>query len=183
MAIENYIPNQTDVVHPTRVDLVNRNIIPETIHIVQYDETLPIIAVELFKNGEIYNIPNDSDIKIRWPKTKYSEAVYKNVIGKNGNTVYFAVGKNMSADFGDIVATLEITVNETFTDTDGLVYDKRMGATSPIYISIDRNPIQKSDLNYPIPSHEFPEDGVYVLEATVVNGVATYNWILKSNNR
>ena len=53
MSMETFTPSETDIVHRTRVDLILRPV-QNTIHIVQYDDGLPLIEVELYRNGSVY---------------------------------------------------------------------------------------------------------------------------------
>ena len=80
MAIQTYIVPTDRMVHETKVDFNQRCVQQKTIHIVQYDKSLPVIAVELFLNGSTYTLPANADVKIRWSK-RDKTFVYKNVLG------------------------------------------------------------------------------------------------------
>lgn len=145
MAIETYTPAADRIIHKTKVDTVSR-IVGEHIHVVQYDVSLPIIAVTLYCNGNPYEIPDDvDDVKVRFGK-RDGTFVYKSINGLNAdrNIAYFEFDGQMSYFDGTFSAVLEITA------ADGT----SKACTSPIVFEIDRNPIQ----NYMVPStSEYPD--------------------------
>lgn len=54
--------NDKVIMHKTSVDFILRPCSKE-IHIVQYDKTLPVIKVLLFKNNERYVLPDGATAK------------------------------------------------------------------------------------------------------------------------
>lgn len=126
-----YIENQTDIIHETSVDFVLRPCSKE-IHIVQYDKSLPIIKVELFKNGERFSLPEEAIVNIRFGKLDRT-FVYKSILGTNveRNIVYFEVDEQMAIIPGRIWPVLEVIYSNGKTAN-----------SSPIHFIIERNPIQ-----------------------------------------
>lgn len=123
------------VIHETDVDF-NRRIIVKPIHLMQYDNTLPIIAVTLYKNGNLYSISNnDIKVYIRWGKQDHTY-VRKEPIGCNSerNTFYFEIDKNMMLFFGLHTPIIELNLDST-----------KVVGSSYFLVEIDRNPIQEAD--------------------------------------
>lgn len=156
MAISNYVVDANDILHKTKVDLVKRISI-SPIHIVQYDQTLPIVEVELYNNYEDYVLPNNTDVFVKWTR-KDNLSIYKKVLGCSSDRkkVYFAIDPTMVKYFGSITAILEIKVNEQFVDSDDehTTYDYRIAGSSPLYFEIDKNPIQYQSIHNIIEENE-----------------------------
>ena len=129
-----YAPNQGDIIHETSVDFVLRSISRE-IHVVQYD-TLTIIKVNLFNNGERYVLPESAKVNVRFCQLENTE-IYKSVLGCNSerNAVYFDIDEEMSSLKGTFEPVLEIFYSPN-----------KRGCSSPILIDIERNPIKKTNL-------------------------------------
>lgn len=128
--METYMINETDIVHSKSVDFVTREPL-EPIHIVQYDQTQPIIAVKLLSNKKPYILPKDADVNIRFRKPNM-QAVIKPAFGCDitRSIVYFKVDDKMSACYGKAWAIIEIKINGT------------AAGTSILPFMIDRNPIE-----------------------------------------
>lgn len=144
MAIETYtLPeDRTVIVHETKVDF-NQRCLQKTIHIMQYDKSLPIISVKLFSNGEPYVLPESAELRVRWGKRDRT-FVYKEVLGcdETRQIAYFDVDEQMSYFDGPCNPILELTING------------KIAGSSYIPFNIDRNPIQNTDIE----SHsEYPE--------------------------
>ena len=129
-----YTVKSTDIVHNTSVDLITRWFTRE-VHIVQYDNSQPIVAVELFKNSERFVIPDGYEANLRFGK-KDRTFIYKPVLGCNQgrDTVYFAVDEQMSMFYGKVSPIIELT------------YNGAVVGSSSIPFVIDRNPIQIGDV-------------------------------------
>ncbi|MBR6287809.1 MAG: BppU family phage baseplate upper protein [Acholeplasmatales bacterium] len=135
------LSNYTDrIIHETSVDFIKR-IIQSSIHIMQYDNNLPLIAVKLYKNGQDYILSSTAIVKIRWRK-KDGTIVYKAVLGTNEtrDTVYFEVDEQMTYFDGKNTPILEVTVPIPQSE------DTRMAGSGYLYFEIDRNPIQNGDI-------------------------------------
>ena len=129
-----YTVKSTDIVHNTSVDLITRWYTRE-VHIVQYDNSQPIVAVELFKNSERFVLPDGYEANLRFSK-KDRTYIYKPVLGCNQgrDTVYFAVDEQMSMFYGKVNPIIEFT------------YNGAVVGSSSIPFVIDRNPIQIGDV-------------------------------------
>ena len=68
MAITTYTIPAEKIVHNTSVDFSSRFSIINPIHIVQYDNSLPIISVELKNDNKAYTLPTGIEVWIRWKK-------------------------------------------------------------------------------------------------------------------
>lgn len=138
MGINTYIPDSNKIVHKTKVDFMKR-IVPETVHIVQYDAFIPVIEVSLYSNGSVYSISNDPNVemKVRWSNKDGRSFVKKDILGCNNtrNIVYFSVDSDMTNEFGIFNPILELVVpvNDTFNTV----------GSSPLIFQIDENPIQE----------------------------------------
>lgn len=123
------------IIHETAVDVGDARKVVSSIHIVQYDSNLPIIAVKLYKNGNPYTIPNTfTDIKVRWRSPNY-HFIIADILGCNSdkNIVYFEVKPEMTTKFGNIMCNLQVTKevnNETY-----------IGGSASMPIIIEQNPV------------------------------------------
>lgn len=128
-----YIPTSTEIVHETKVDFRRRPIV-EAVHIVQYDDSMPILAVELYSDGMIYQAPSDNTFKLRFGHGdgtfSYVESIGTNL---NRSIVYFRVTPAMTYRCGLRKPVVEMTAGFAFANS------------SEIPVMIDRNPIQESD--------------------------------------
>lgn len=137
MSIITYVPNENKIVHETKVDFSKR-VVPETIQLVQYDSGIPIIAVSLYLNGQVYSILDDIALamKVRWSKTG-QPFVHKDILGCNAarTIAYVGIDSEMTDIYGEYNPVLELveTVNNI---------DKRMGSSS-FPVIVNRNPITK----------------------------------------
>ena len=129
-----YTVKDTDIVHNTSVDFVTRWCAKE-VHIVQYDDAQPIVAVELFRNSVKYILPEGYEANLRFGK-KDRTFIYKPVLGCNTerDTVYFVVDEQMSLLYGKVNPIIELT------------YNGAVVGSSPIPFVVDRNPVQVGDL-------------------------------------
>ena len=129
-----YSPDSTKVVHNTSVDFKKR-CLSLPIHIVQYDHSLPILAVSLNSGGNTYTLPNNVEANIRLKKPD-GKVVYNPVLGCNNerNVLYVEITYQMTTCWGRTSPVIEIVI-----DTDVV-------ASSSIDIEIDKNPIQVGDI-------------------------------------
>ena len=129
-----YTVKSTDIVHNTSVDLITRWYTRE-VHIVQYDNSQPIVAVKLFKNSDRFVLPDGYEANLRFGK-KDRTFIYKPVLGCNQDrdTVYFAVDEQMSMFYGKVNPIIEFT------------YNGAVVGSSSIPFVIDKNPIQIGDV-------------------------------------
>ena len=131
MPVTLYIPDSNKVIHRTEVDFIQRDV-QQIIHIVQYDKSLPIIAVKLYNDGVPYTLPQYTDVNIRWGKRDRT-FVYDSALGCNEDrtVVYFKVSPQMTTSYGENNPIIE------------LINSGSIAGSSPIPFYIDINPIQE----------------------------------------
>ena len=121
--------DSTRIVHSIKADLVARYF-PPVVRLVQYDQSLPVIAVSLMQNGQAYTLPNGAaaNIRVHKPDATY---VYNPALGCDStrNIVYFEVTQAMAAANGDGLAIVEIVV------------DGDIAGTSLITLHFEENPV------------------------------------------
>ena len=145
-----YVENINDIIHETSVDFVTRPCSRE-IHIVQYDKELPVIKVNLFREGQPYQLPNSALVHVRLGKLD-NTFVYTNILGMNEDRTiaYFEVTEQMAMISGRVNPVIEV------------VYQGKVACSSPIPFVISKNPVQEGQIE----SHdEFPV--IYQLESDV----------------
>lgn len=108
---------------------------PVPINLVQFDKTIPILAVALYKGGTAYKLPEDAEANVRMGK-RNNLYVYNPVLGCNEgrNLVYVAVTPQMTTQDGVFYPILEVLA------------DGGVAGTSPLQLVIQRNPVQEGDL-------------------------------------
>lgn len=108
---------------------------PVPINLVQFDKTIPILAVALYKGGTAYKLPEDAEANVRMGK-RNNLYVYNPVLGCNeGRTlVYVAVTPQMTTQDGVFYPILEVLA------------DGGVAGSSPLQLVIQRNPVQEDDL-------------------------------------
>ncbi|MCD8372959.1 MAG: hypothetical protein LUD27_06645 [Clostridia bacterium] len=129
-----YTPSSEKIVHETSVDFKKRPVV-EPIHIVQYDNSLPIVAVTLYSDYELYSLPSSAsaNIKVKKPDGKF---VYNEVLGCNSDrtVIYFEVTAAMTSFYGELHSVIEIVVNGG------------VAASANITLVVDKNPVQSDDV-------------------------------------
>ena len=130
-----YTPNLSKTVRYTSTDLSDR-VVSRPIHLAQYDNKLPVLAVTLYDNGRLYTLPdNITSISIRLGKPD-GTFVYNPALGvdPNGSIVYFEITTQMTAVAGDIIAVVELSI---ITE---------VAQTGYIYIKVDKNPVPQDTI-------------------------------------
>ena len=128
MGVSNYTP--TGISHATSVDFSKRSV-NQPVHIVQYDRTLPILAVSLYNNGQLYRLSETMEVSIRLGKPDRT-FVYNKALGCDSTRtiVYFEITQQMSVFDGEYYPVIEIKDGE------------KIANSSTIYLVVDRNPVQ-----------------------------------------
>ena len=128
MGVSNYTP--TGISHATSVDFSKRSV-NQPVHIVQYDRSLPILAVSLYNNGQLYRLSESMDVSIRLGKPDRT-FVYNKALGcdPTRTIVYFEITQQMSLFDGEFYPVIEIMDGE------------KIANSSTIYLVVDRNPVQ-----------------------------------------
>ena len=127
MALSVYTP--TGIVHETSVDFTKR-VLTEPVHLVQYDESLPVIAVTCLDAGQYMTLTALDTVSIRMDKGD-GTFIYNPVLGMSadGHIVYIQITLQMTANYGRFEPVIE------------LLRDGGYGASSPIPLFIDANPV------------------------------------------
>ena len=128
MGVSNYTP--TGISHATSVDFSKRSV-NQPVHIVQYDRSLPILAVSLYNNGQLYRLSESMDVSIRLGKPDRT-FVYNKALGcdPTRTIVYFEITQQMSLFDGEYYPVIEIMDGD------------KIANSSTIYLIVDRNPVQ-----------------------------------------
>lgn len=131
MAVRTYTLPSDRIVHNTEVDFQTRTQLGTTVHLMQYDKSLPLVAVALYSNGQPYQIPTGAEMNVRVGKTDGTK-VYNPVLGCNTNRTicYFEVTQQMSSAYGPTLAILELIVSGA------------IAGSSYIPLDIAKNPAQ-----------------------------------------
>ena len=152
MGVSNYTP--TGISHDTSVDFSKRSV-SQPVHIVQYDRSLPILAVSLYNNGQLYRLSEDMNVSIRFGKPDRT-FVYNKALGCDSTRtiVYFEITQQMSLFDGEFYPVIEIMDGE------------RIANSSTIYLVVDRNPVQHDYVESTIEYKELVEYRDEVLKAS-----------------
>ena len=129
MAIATYSPPDGAIVKKARADFDLR-IVQQPVHLVQYDDTVSVLAVSLYKSGQPWTVPTNADVNIRMDK-RDGHYVYNPALGVNAerNVVYLAITRQMTVHEGAVYPVLEVLTEDGTASTASLSLD------------IDRNPV------------------------------------------
>lgn len=124
MAISVYTPPSDRLLHNTEVDFGERWSLGTAVNLMQYDKTLPIIAVSLYSGGQPYTIPSSADLNVRVGKSDGTK-VYNPVLGCNStrNVAYIEVTRQISAVYGPALATLELIIEGNIAHSSYILLD------------------------------------------------------------
>lgn len=133
MSVKLYTPDDNVIVHQAKVDF-RRRIVQRQVNLVQYDKSMPIIAVQLYSNGNEYVLPENASAYIRFGKRDHTY-VYNECLGcdQTRTIVYFAITDQMTIFYGEHTPIVELRIGDT------------VAGSGSIPIWIDRNPIQNGD--------------------------------------
>ena len=129
-----YTPSSDRIVHETSVDFKKRTV-NEHIHIVQYDQSLPIVAVSLYADFVPYIVPENADVNIRIKKLD-GTFIYNRALGWNSErtVVYFEISHQIAIAYGILTPVVEIKIG------------RETAASGAIIIEVDKNPVQDGDI-------------------------------------
>lgn len=121
---------ETAVVYPTTAWMGTERGIAAPVPLVQYDDTLPILAVALRLNGQPYTVPEGAAVNIRMDK-RDGHYVYNPALGvsEDRQTAYIAVTLQMTTGAGEFWPTIEI------------VLDGQVAGMSYVPLLIAKNPV------------------------------------------
>lgn len=130
MAAANYSPPTAALIKATRADFDRRDVV-QPVHLVQYDDTLPVLAVALYKGGQPWTLPTGADVNLRMDK-KDGHYVYNPALGVSSdrNTVYLAVTAQMTTGYGTFAPVVEVLAGGG------------VAGMAALRLEIDRNPVQ-----------------------------------------
>lgn len=130
MAAANYSPPAEALIKATRADFDRRDVV-QPVHLVQYDDTLPVLAVALYKGGQPWTLPSGADVNLRMDK-KDGHYVYNPALGVSSDraTVYLAVTAQMTTGCGTFAPVVEVLAGGG------------VAGMAALRLEIDRNPVQ-----------------------------------------
>ena len=107
--------------------------VTQTLRLVQYDETLPVAAVQLTIRNQPYTPPTGAGLNVRMSKPD-GTTVYNPCLGMDSSgIVYFAFTQQMTIAAGYGTLTVEIT-------------DSGVKNSAPIIVDIKRNPVPEGSV-------------------------------------
>lgn len=123
------------IIHNTAVDFI-KQIIVEPVRLVQYDKTLPVIAVKLLKDGS--PLPQFNNAKVEMLFTVFNGSVFKIeadsvTYTENETVANFTVTENMTECYGEYSPIISVTAD-----------DNKIAGSSYFKLVINKNPIQKN---------------------------------------
>ena len=119
-AAQTYTPPSGSIVLPSKTYFGQRGEY-EPVPLVQYDDTLPIIAAALYLNGQPYTVPDGAAVNIRMAKGD-GTYVYNPALGvsEDRQTAYIAVTYQMTVIAGNYRPILELVVSGDVAGTSEL---------------------------------------------------------------
>lgn len=119
-AAQTYTPPSGSIVLPSKTYFGQRGEY-EPVPLVQYDDTLPIIAAALYLNGQPYTVPDGAAVNIRMAKGD-GTYVYNPALGvsEDRQTAYIAVTYQMTVMAGNYCPILELVVSGDVAGTSEL---------------------------------------------------------------
>lgn len=128
-AAQPYTPPATAILHQTEASLTARPL-PPPVHLVQYDQTLPILQVSLYSHGQPYTVPAGAAVNVRMDKLD-GHYVYNPALGlDNTRTIaYIAITQQMTTGAGCYRPIVEVVVSGG------------IAGTAPLALQIDPNPV------------------------------------------
>ena len=129
--VNTYTPDQNKIVHYVNVDFATRSFI-DTVHLVQYDDKLPILAVRMFQNGVNYDAREASRIQLRYGKKDRTFVIADTLgISDDGSTAYFELTKQITVEAGEHRTLIDVIYEESYQNA----------ASSSFPIIVDKNPV------------------------------------------
>ena len=124
-----YTPPEWAQIKTCAVDFDSRAL-AAPVHLVQYDRTMPVLEVALYRKGEPYAVPAGADINIRMDK-KDGHHIYSPALGLSADRTkaYIAVTPQMTTTAGTLYPIIEVMANGG------------VASTSPLRLQFDPNPV------------------------------------------
>lgn len=156
MATEVMTAPEGRIIHKTYA-VLSGAAIPQRVHVTQYDESLPVIACTLYKDGQLYTIPDGASVRLRMNKNGLP--VYHEAIGIDDarHVVYLEITAQMTVLYGEFAMVLEVETS-----------DGKTAGTSYLRLIVRQNPVQNPDLDnipdYTANSNKLTAEGVKKLQ-------------------
>ena len=156
MATEVMTAPEGRIIHKTYA-VLSGAAMPQRVHVTQYDESLPVIACTLYKDGQLYTIPDGASVRLRMNKNGLP--VYHEAIGIDDarHVVYLEITAQMTVLYGEFAMVLEVETS-----------DGKTAGTSYLRLIVRQNPVQNPDLDnipdYTANSNRLTAEGVKKLQ-------------------
>lgn len=133
--MDTYIPDpEKSIIHYVTVDFTKR-FVETPVHLVQYDSSLPILAITLLQSGNSFTIPEGAIALLRYGKTDRTFVILDPLgVSSDRSTVYFEVPYQMTVEYGSHNPIVELWI------------DSKVAASSSFVIVVDKNPVTNSDI-------------------------------------
>ena len=131
--------------------------IPQRVYVTQYDESLPVIACTLYKDGQLYTIPDGASVRLRMNKNGLP--VYHEAMGIDNarHVVYLEITTQMTVLYGEFAMVIEVETS-----------DGKTAGTSYLRLIVRQNPVQNPELDnipdYTANSNRLTAEGVKKLQ-------------------
>ena len=156
MATEVMTAPEGRIIHKTYA-VLSGAAIPQRVHVTQYDESLPVIACTLYKDGQLYTIPDGASVRLRMNKNGLP--VYHEAIGIDDarHVVYLEITAQMTVLYGEFAMVIEVETS-----------DGKTAGTSYLRLIVRQNPVQNPELDnipdYTANSNRLTAEGVKKLQ-------------------
>lgn len=156
MATEVMTAPEGRIIHKTYA-VLSGAAIPQRVHVTQYDESLPVIACTLYKDGQLYTIPDGASVRLRMNKNGLP--VYHEAMGINDarHVVYLEITAQMTVLYGEFAMVIEVETS-----------DGKTAGTSYLRLIVRQNPVQNPELDnipdYTANSNKLTAEGVKKLQ-------------------
>lgn len=156
MATEVMTAPEGRIIHKTYA-VLSGAAIPQRVHVTQYDESLPVIACTLYKDGQLYTIPDGASVRLRMNKNGLP--VYHEAMGINDarHVVYLEITAQMTVLYGEFAMVIEVETS-----------DGKTAGTSYLRLIVRQNPVQNPELDnipdYTANSNRLTAEGVKKLQ-------------------
>lgn len=156
MAAEVMTAPEGRIIHKTYA-VLSGAVIPQRVHVTQYDESLPVIACTLYKDGQLYTIPDGASVRLRMNKNGLP--VYHEAIGIDDarHVVYLEITAQMTVLYGEFAMVIEVETS-----------DGKTAGTSYLRLIVRQNPVQNPELDnipdYTANSNRLTAEGVKKLQ-------------------
>ena len=156
MATEVMTAPEGRIIHKTYA-VLSGAAIPQRVHVTQYDESLPVIACTLYKDGQLYTIPDGASVRLRMNKNGLP--VYHEAMGIDDarHVVYLEITTQMTVLYGEFAMVIEVETS-----------DGKTAGTSYLRLIVRQNPVQNPELDnipdYTANSNRLTAEGVKKLQ-------------------